>query len=377
MKILPLSSLLFCALLGLSACTTCDYRARPSQPPGTVTVAVKQFTTPNYEAMSAIDKGVREYEHVYFQAALIQALARTPGVEKAYVAGSDTPAVDIMVDGVINGSNGRDVDFTLIAKRIDGVELASKQFVFSHSATDAVGVGAADVKLMYEAAAFVASARQRLKLNRDELRALVYAKAPGVFPTEGLTKMGREAASVECSQLLVPLTNVLLPAVTATSGMYYEWQKESIPVVAQKQVAEQEKASAEADEAIGAFLGVASAATGISAARQGNTAVVNMSQTNMLNAAGIVDTAAANAQVAENQVNQLGGVLASYKSQFNVGPGREVTVRIYNRVLTLKGSMEEMTNEFRKVVEEEMKKELARAAALQGVAKKNEKTAAS
>jgi hypothetical protein len=346
----------------LSSCAGTSYKAK-SGTPQTLTVGVKQFTSKNYASLPANEKGVRDYEHLALPAMLVKALNKTPGVTKAYFVPANSPGVDVTVDGAITQSNGRDLSLALTISRMDGKVLAKKNLAISHAAKDVSGIRATNQGLFNQAATTVAATRQKYAYDPEDLRALVYAEAKTPSTPE-LVRMGKEAAQVERTQVYSPLTNALTPRIDATSQVYHQWQKDSVPFIAQKAQAEAEKASAEAAETLGMLMSFAGGMAGGMSAATGNSYGMLSAMPLMTTGAEISAQGSADAAVAQNKINELSAALAKISGQFNIGAAREMTVRIYNKVITLKGTKEQMTAEFRKIVKEEMAKELAKAQAV-------------
>lgn len=383
----------------LSSCASPGYKTKPGNPASLV-VGVKEFTTPGYAKLSAGDRGVHDYEHLALPAMLVQALSRTPGVSKAYFVPAGTVAVDIIVDGAIIKSNGRDLTVSLQVARMDGKVLGKQQVTLTHqpsphvimadagrlevtgrlpgttardprdnkiyvvpvdTSKDVSRIRAADEGLFNQAASLIAGMRQKYASDPEDLRALVYAGSKKSSTPE-LVRMGMEAAKVEREHLCAPLTSTLVPRISATAGVYHQWQKESVLYLNAKEDAELDKKIANINATIHGVLSIANFALAGANALQGNTSMANMGSQAGMRGAADFDRASAAASVAQNKVSELQAALARQKQQFSTGLAREITVRIYNKVVTLRGSKEQMTDEFRRVVKEEMNKELARSA---------------
>lgn len=347
----------------LASCTSTGYTPKPGKP-ATLTVGVKPFTTPGYASLTAEDKGLRDYEQLAMPAMLIEALKVTPGVSSVYFTPGNSPGVDVVVDGVIRQSNGRDTDIALTATRSDGKVLSRKSFSLRHYVDNVQVVETTNKGFFQRASGIFTTAKQKFSCDPDDLRALVYAEAKKTASTPELVKMGNEAAKVERQQLLEPLTKALTPRIAATSGLYHAWQKESVPYLNQQDLAAAQQASAEADAMFGMLMSFAGGMAAGYSAGMGDSLGMMSAMPMISSGVEMQAQGQADAAVAANKIRELTAALARQKVAFATGDGRAVTVRIYNKVYTLKGSKDEMTKEFRKIVKEEMTKELQKSQAL-------------
>jgi hypothetical protein len=89
-------------------------------------------------------------------------------------------------------------------------------------------------------------------------------------------------------------------------------------------------------------------------AQQGNQQGVQLARENLDRAQHIlIDTTTAG-EAAANRKQEIMKALAAYKNEFASGTPRQVTVKIYNKLVTLRGSQAEMLNDFRKLVKSEL-----------------------
>jgi len=367
----PHHCLLALVSLVLASCASSSpYKAKPGTP-ASLTVGVRQFTTKGYASLPVTDRGVRDYEHLALPGFLVQALNGTPGIAKAYFVPANSPSVDVTVDGSIVKSNGRDLSLELTMTRSDGQVLGRKVVSLSHAPVAVDGIRVKNAGFFSQAAAGVAACRAKYAYDADDLRALVYAEAK-VPSTPELVRMGKEAAEVERTQIFVPLSSALTTRVSATSNLYYTWQKTSVPFVNERDKAQAAKSEAEASQAFGALMSFAGGMAGGYSASQGNSLGMLEAMPIVTGGMEISAQGAADEAVAQAKINELSAQLARISHEdFGTGAGREVTVRIYNKVYTLKGSKAEMTTEFRKIVKAEMEKELSKPHALASVVTKS------
>jgi ribosomal protein L6P/L9E len=59
-------------------------------------------------------------------------------------------------------------------------------------------------------------------------------------------------------------------------------------------------------------------------------------------------------RVAANREQAIIQALVAYKNQFTTGIPRQVTIRIYNKIITLHGSQAQMSREFKQFVKQQL-----------------------
>jgi hypothetical protein len=118
-----------------------------------------------------------------------------------------------------------------------------------------------------------------------------------------------------------------------------------------------EKSNAEALQFLGNITSMAGGMAAGAAAAQGNVQLIAPSINLAVQGAEISAQGQANQRVAENKIKELNAALAKCSEPFNSSTGRQLTIRIYNKVYQFKGSKEEMIKELHRVVKEEISKQ--------------------
>jgi len=366
--------------------------------------------------------GVLSYEQLALPALLVQELKKTPGIADAYIITDDTPAVDVTVECAIASSTPEGFRLTVEVKRLDGKSLKKegaarlatlqrynpgpldlyfyglsypltvfplrlalepvlnpvfspsypwepddmvwpygKYFYYkplSYTIKDPAEVQSSDAALVTEIAQNVAKSARRYRYDAKQLRAAVYADSRKQEPSEKLVAMGEEASKVEREQLLRPITSALTQRIGATSNVYYSWKREALVISDKKVVADAHRQAAENVQALGTLTSMAGGMAAGYASAKGDTQMLGQSIGIMAQGAQITEQGDADLKVAMNKLRELNAALAQCGEVFNTGAGREITVRIYNKLITLRGSKEEMVKEFHRVVKEEMAKKI-------------------
>lgn len=350
-------SLAISAVFLLNACATGKFKVTEAAPPATVTVAVKQFTRSGYESKSKEDQGLADFEAIYLPTRLIGALNRTPGVSKAYFTMGDTPSTDFVVSGVVNSSDGKNLSIQTTLHRVDGAKLWTKKFNYVLGDASTTTIQKTTDAMWNQVAAAIITAKAKTKINLPEARAFAYTGNTALIPNEQIIKDAELAGGIERDRILAPLSSTLVPRANIASKYYTKWQMESVPFVTQKETAASQQAAAEFASVLGTVAMGLSAVSSISAAQSGDVYGMQLAQQNMGLAAVATESAAADAAVAENKVKELQAQLANLKRDFSIGMGRQITVTIYGKVVTLHGSQAEMLKQFRDVVKDKLNKQ--------------------
>jgi hypothetical protein len=350
--------LVFLAAALLSSCATGagGSAVAKASPPASVTVAVKQFDSPNYAALSSADRGVRDFEAIFLPLRLVDALQGVSGVSRAYFSADDTAATDFVVSGSVLESDGRTLRLKLELRRVDGARIKSKVYTLQHDdGRDAI-VAAKLTLFLKVAAADLMAPVKKTSISLPHARMRAYAENPALPVTEKRLADSDAAGDIERSDVLAPLTQAMLPRSKIMEKSYVAWQGVSTPLVRERQVAKSRQTTANITQALALAGGALSVASSYQAAQAGNVAQMQAANQTLSQANTVMVQGAANAAIAENRVKQLTAALAAFKNEFAVGQQRQVTVHIYGKLIKLTGSQRDMLNQFRSVVKEQLNK---------------------
>jgi hypothetical protein len=402
------------ALLSACAGPRSQYKVRESKPKGLV-IGVKLATVPKTLAQST-PIGPLNYEQLALPALLVEELKRTPGISDAVVVLENTPAVDAVMEVEIAFSDSRVTWLDVKIRRIDGKVLRSDRFVrvatgpsayidnqvredyfgfyiwpirlvleplvrpvFSPSdpwnprhivwpyghwdkddaklITSPKQIEPQDLKLISNVAKDASRSLGQFRYDPSEMKAAIYSGVQGRLPSQRMIRMAEEAAKVEREQVWKPLTDSLLTRIAATKDVYYAWKQEAWMFEEKRESALVAKSNAEAMQFLGAITSMAGGMAAGAAAAQGNVQMIAPSINLAVQGAEIGAQAEADIKVAENKIRELNAALVKCAEPFNSAAGRQITVRIFNKVYQLKGSKEEMLKELHRVVREEMAKQ--------------------
>ena len=196
-------------------------------------------------------------------------------------------------------------------------------------------------------------------INLHEARFYAYVGNPSLPTNPAREKEAEAAGDIERHELLLPVTKEFVPRARVTEPSYVQWISLSAPLVDQRKRAKAEKTSADIGQALGAFTGAASFAAGMQMAQAGNTQGVALAQQNMATAEEIMTKEAARSEAAENKIAAISSTLAGYKNTFATNQYRQVTIRIYDKVIKVSGSLDQQLAEFRKVVKDSLNSKAA------------------
>lgn len=342
--------------VGLSGCASGKselYSASKAPPPKGVSIAVRQFSTPKYATLSDGDRGVRDFEHFYLPAEIVTSLSKRSNVSAFYTMES-SPATDFVVNGYIGKSDGRFLSLNISMMRVDGKKVLSRTFSINHDdARERVLVPR--MRQFYDGiAATLAAQAFSTNINLNEARAKAYAENPRLPIQDKTLENGLVAGQIERESILTPLTSHLLPRAQIASKVYLQWQVVSIPLQKDKELASHEQSMAAAGSALALVTGAASVAQSYQFAQQGNQQGMQMARQNLDRAQHMLINTTTAGQAAANRKQEIIKSLAAYGNQFATGTPRQVTVRIYDKIVTLRGSQAEMLQEFRKLVKDEL-----------------------
>ena len=177
-----------------------------------------------------------------------------------------------------------------------------------------------------------------------------YAENSNLTTDVAREKDAAEAGSIECTDLLSPVTKAFVVRARVTEQPYAEWISLSAPLVDEKKKAQREKISAGVGQGLGGLLGAASMASSLQMTEAGNTAGAALANQNMASAAQIVSQSEEEAKIADNKITELDTTLESFKNTFATTDYRQTTIRIYGKVLTVSGKLDQQMAEFRAVV---------------------------
>ncbi len=330
-----------------------SYPASTAAPPRHVTIAVRHFSTPGYASLPAGDRGVRDFEHFYLPAELIGSLSHVGGVSAFYTL-EPTPATDFVVNGAISKSDGRLLVLDISMTRVDGRKVYSKTCTINHNdARERVLVPKMRQFFDGMASALAAQALSTT-INLNEARTRAYAENPRLAAQGKTLEDGTLAGEIERESILAPMTSHLLPRARIAAKVYLQWQVVSIPLQKDRELASFEEKMAVAGSALALAGGVASVAQSYQSALDGNQQGVQLARQHLeQNQQMMINTMAAG-ESAANRKQEIIKALTAFKNEFASGLPRQVTVRIYNKILTLHGSQAEMLSDFRKLIKDQL-----------------------
>jgi hypothetical protein len=409
-----LCPVLFAALLSACAGPSSLHKVRESRPSGLV-LGVKVATV-SRPLGQGTPIGALNYEQIALPALLVEELKRTPGITDAVVVLENTPAVDGVMEVEIVNSDARIWTLNVNIKRIDGKVVRSDRFVRvatgwsvymeNQTTEDYFGfyiwplrlvleplfrpvfsptdpwnprhivwpygnwdkddakviaspaeIETHDLKVIANIAKDASRSLRQYRYDPSELKAAIYSEMPASRLNSRMVKMAEEAAKVEREQVWQPLTDALCKRIAATKGVYYAWKQEAWTFEEKKERAIVEKSNAEALQFLGNITSMAGGMAAGAAAAQGNVQLIAPSINLAVQGAEISAQGQANQRVAENKIKELNAALAKCSEPFNSSTGRQLTIRIYNKVYQFKGSKEEMIKELHRVVKEEISKQ--------------------
>ncbi len=348
-----LAVLLLIGTVFLQACAGAKYGATKAPPPTSVTIAVRQFTTLNYAKLPQSDKGVRDFEQFYLPAEIVSSFGSLRNVS-AFCSIESSPATDFVVDGSIIKSDGKQLAVKVTMHRVDGAKVCSKVFTIDNKdARERVLIP--KMRQYYSGiASYLTSQALKTTINLDEARAMAYAENPRLKLHKQVLDDARVAGQIERESIHQPLTASILPRARIASKVYLEWQVLTIPLQKDRELARYEQNLAIAGSAMGVVYGAASLGTSVAGQAIGNQQAMQQGQEGLMTAQTIIAGTGAARRVAANREQAIIRALVAYKNQFTTGIPRQVTIRIYNKIITLHGSQAQMSREFKQFVKQQL-----------------------
>ncbi len=347
------------AILIPSCADTGGMRVSSAPPPQRVSVAVRQFTSPGYAKLPAGDQGVRDFEQIYLAGKLLDRLGSSGQCSGAYFTAGPTAATDLTVDGEVIESDGKNLSLRIAVTRVDGKVVLNKKYNVSFQDAQVPSVKATLTGCVDRMAGEILATGLTTNINLHEARFYAYVGNPSLPTNPAREKEAEAAGDIERHELLLPVTKEFVPRARVTEPSYVQWISLSAPLVDQRKRAKAEKTSADIGQALGAFTGAASFAAGMQMAQAGNTQGVALAQQNMATAEEIMTKEAARSEAAENKIAAISSTLAGYKNTFATNQYRQVTIRIYDKVIKVSGSLDQQLAEFRKVVKDSLNSKAA------------------
>lgn len=334
--------------------TACSTGGGPAaSPPQSVSIAVREFSAASSALRTAGDQGVRDFEKFYLPAQVIMALKRSAGVT-AYFTMASTAATDFVADAVIQSSNGKRLSLSVSLTRVDGRKVFSKTYTVDHEdARERVLVAKQDQFYASISRDLVAKAKSTT-ISLPHARARAYAEDGGVVVNETVLADAQTAGEIERASILSPLTSALLPRAQIAAKVYTEWQTVTVPLQKDRSLAQYEQNVAAAGSVLALGMGAMSVAQSAQLAAAGNQTGVQLANQNLSRAESMFIGTETVRRTAANREQAIIQALNSYKNQFVSGLPRQLTVRIYNKLLTLHGSQQDMLREFKQVVKEKL-----------------------
>lgn len=326
-------------ILFLPGCTSNDTPALTGLDPKfkvaeAPTVAVLPFTLSSEGDEK--EAQLHEFEKLYFPARLIAAMRAERGIADACFTPTPSPAADINITGAISVSNGRRTAVVITAKGADGQALWTRSFVRDISSGDFSSLTDPASQQWAEIAKTVAATPVPPgQFAVARVSGFVKQPATGSVSVARL-ELGRKAAEVERQRFFKPITQKLLDYAQPCTPKYVEWQKIATPMV---EARSQEKA-AQVINFLGALAGAAGSAYG---ARTGNTELMTQGQNTMT-------TAMTNMEVSGSKIEELSKSLSGLTTNFNSFGSSTLSVELFNRVYTFRGTLDKQQRELHDVV---------------------------
>lgn len=346
-----------CFLLLLTSCasTPDDPRIRKAEPPQSVSVGVRKFDYPVEEEMEENDVVIREFESYFLPAMLASVLKREPDIHEALYVESDTHALDVLIEGTITESNGRDLAIDLRVSQVGGDMWKESSYDLKHPEEEPHDEMVELENLYLDVREDVRKQWKGLKYDLNDFRAVAYAADADVPLTPEVLEAARQAAEVEREVILLPLSNVVTDRAVVAARSYFAWQDLSKGLVYEQARAKRGKFFSAVTSGVMGATAIASLAMGYEAAGQGNAQAVRLAQQNTQLASNQMVAHATNMEVQQNRLDNIQQSLDEYKQTFGEQGAEPVTVSIYGKVLELKGSQSEKLREFRRTVAEHLR----------------------
>ncbi len=312
-------------------------------------VAVVPFDTPNLTKLPKETQSMRQFQNIYLPTRLIKQLRATPGIGSVYFSPAPTPAADLSVKATIEKADGRTLSVNVTVLRADGSEALVRSFSLTNSSQEWAKGGDPSAKIWPQ----IASAIAKIPQQPGEFavrRAGGYIKAPAKLQVnDERARLALEGAKVERERVLAPLTrNITEKAVVrGVDKKYTEWQKDSTPLIEERN----RQAAQQAASVVSGLMGAVAAGYGMNSAMQnaGNPQASQvMQQSTQLMVAS--QQAFANAEVHGEKIKEIEKTLGQLNLNSSLVQGKSISVALYNRTFNLQGSPEKQLGQLHQVV---------------------------
>lgn len=341
----------------LVSCATSGsrYPAQSAPAPSKPVFAVQLFSTPSSKAVSENDRGLREFEQFYHPAKIVDALNAT-GSASAYYTLTNSPAADFNVEGKILFSNGKKLSMEILATRVDGTVVLKRAFNVDHEDARERVIATKMNSFYADIASNLRAAATKSPVDLMEARTRAYANNPALDVSPKRKENAGIATQIERGDILLPMTKAVIPRARIADKLYVEWLEVSIPLQKDKTLNSYHQGFSVTGTAVGTVYMGAALTQGAAASAQGNQALSSQSLTKAAAGGRLMVDGVAGAQAAAHRIKEIRKALEAFNKEFLTGTPRQVTVRIYGKILGLAGSQEAMLEEFHRAVKEELTK---------------------
>jgi len=214
---------------GISTRQSLRIPAQPVAEGSRVTIAVTPFRIRNAAKLKPDDVKLKEFEQYYFAARLIETLRQSPAVRDAFLAPEKTPSTDYHVVGEIVESDGEDTRVVVTVARLGQAKaLRPQPFHLDLSSSD---FKRTDPTQSLWIAVANGVLEQVESASPDDLRAVEAARLREYLGSDvsggRATSLIQEAARIEQTELLRPITDLGIRQAQAATAAYATWQKET------------------------------------------------------------------------------------------------------------------------------------------------------
>ena len=344
------------AMTFLSACENQPDKKRNalSNPKSvTPTVAVVPFTYHKSKSMKPGERGMREFESIYFPSRVVQQLQGTGGLGLAYYSPVGTPATDLTLKGTVNTSDGRNTSVGITLERADGTTAWSRSFGVTTPAKKYRFDSDPTRKIWSDIAAAVAKTPQ-IPGRYSQARIDGYTKNKTLKITDNRDRIANEGANVERTRVLQVYTDNLLKkaAIPEVKQKYVYWQAQSAGFIEARSAARTKAVISGVGMVLNTTLAVTAAvASGYAAGMTGTAPDPRISTAG----AQLISTSAANLEVSMAQVTELNRAIEQLNLSGSMLSTQPISVVLYQRTYNLTGSLQNQLSSLHNIVAQKIK----------------------
>ncbi|GEP42379.1 hypothetical protein [Brevifollis gellanilyticus] len=318
------------------------------------TIVVLPFETADLASLPEDEQGMRGFERLYLASRLVRQLRVTPGVAGAYFSPVTTPAADLVVQPRIVKSDGKTTSVSFTVLRSDGSRAfrSTKPFVVTASSSEFADNGDPSSALWGQIASSVVHTKQKPgEFIVRRVKGFI-GNETQLLVTDDKARLAQEGVAVEREKVLAAYTDNLLTkaVIPEVDAKYLAWQRESTPLIEEKQ-------RAQTQQTVNILMGAASAfAAGYGAGmatQYGNTSLMQ-SSTQMM---GASMQFMQNSEVAATKVQEIKQTLSQLRLDSSLVAGLPISVALYDRTYKLEGSPETQLSALHQIVAEKLREQ--------------------